>query len=145
MGEILVGHDADIARWMFAKAKCLPMAYNLALGVMNDTGLIGGIMFTGYNGSDAEVHYYGPGGLTRKTVRAIFQAALGVFNLNRLTIRTRKDSMRRGVRKLGAVEECFVKRLYGPTDAYEHGAHQYVFYRETMEKLAGLKESQNVR
>jgi hypothetical protein len=49
------------------------MLYNMAIGLANDLGeLVGGIMFTGWNGSDVEVHFYGPGNLKKREVRLIF-------------------------------------------------------------------------
>ena len=77
-----------------------------------------------------------PGVLKKDIVRAIFGMAILRFNLQRLTVRTRLPAMARGVRKLGAVFECRQLRVYGPTDAPEHAAEQYVFYRERMERLA---------
>jgi hypothetical protein len=122
------------------------MDINMAIGLADDSGeLIGGIAFTGYNGSDAEVHFVGPGTLTRRIVRLIFGIAVLQLNLNRLTVRTRKPSMARGVLKLGAVYEGTVRRLYGPTDAAEHAGIQFGFFRETMERLAGLRGEQYVR
>src|SRR5262245_24484184 len=104
--QLVMGQDVRVAEWMVAQSNCRPMQFNLAVGLSNDAGeLVGGIMFTGFNGSDAEVHYIGPKHLTRRTVRTIFTIALKVFDLNRLTIRTRKESMARGVQKLGAVYE----------------------------------------
>lgn len=138
--QLIMGRDAEIAAWMFDKSKCNPMGFNLAVGIGDDSGqIVGGLMFTGYNGSDAEVHYYGPGFLKRRTVKALFTIAVQALNLNRLTIRTRKDSMARGVQKLGAVPEGTIRRLYGPTDEDRHAGRQFVFFRERMEELAGLK------
>jgi hypothetical protein len=137
--HLVTGQDIRVAEWMFNVSKCRPMLFNLAVGIEDDVGnLVGGIMFTGFNGSDAEVHFVGVGRLKRRTVRAIFAIALKVFNLNRLTVHTRKEHMSRGVLKLGAVFECEVRRLYGPTDSNDHTGKRYVFFRETMMKLAGL-------
>lgn len=129
-----------VARWAFAKTGCRPMQFNIAIGLIDDAGdLVGAFMFTAYNGSDAELHFYGPRCLSRRVVRAIMQIAGGVLRLNRLTIRTRKASMARGVEKLGAVYEGTTRRLYGPTDEERHAGRQYVFYRETILKLAKLE------
>jgi hypothetical protein len=132
--------QSDIAKWMFGKSGCRPMNYDLAVGLADDAGqLVGGVMFTAYNGSDAEVHYYGPGGLRRRTVRMIMHIAAEVLRVNRLTVRTRKASMARGLAKLGAVHEGKVRRLYGPTDDDRHAADQFAFMRETILKLADLE------
>ena len=139
MTQIVTGRDAEVAAWMFETSGSFPIHYNLAVGLADDAGaLIGGAMFTGFNTSDVELHYFGPGTLTRRVVRMIMGIAVLHFNVNRMTVRTRKKHMARGVRKLGAVYEGTVKRLYGPTDTAQHSAQQFAFYRETIEKLAGL-------
>jgi hypothetical protein len=49
--------------------------------------------------------------------------------------------MARGVEKLGAVYEGEIRRLYGPSDEDRHTGKQYAFFRETIDRLAGLKGS----
>ena len=134
--RLVLGEDQRVADWLFEKSECQPMQFNLAVGIEQNGSLVGGIMFTGYNGSDAEVHYYGPSFLKRRTLRTIFQIALNVFNLNRLTVRTRKEEMSRGVLKLGAHFEGIVRRLYGPTDDDNHAGKQYAFFRDRIEALS---------
>jgi len=134
------GQDAAVAEWLFAVSNSRPMLYNMAIGIAEETGeLVGGVMFTGYNGSDIEVHIFAPGLLTRRTVKLIFGLAIKQFDVNRVTVRTRKKSMARGVTKLGAVFEGTVRRLYGPTGGKEHAGRQYAFFRERMEVLAGFR------
>lgn len=146
MPEIIIGQDARVARWMFEISNSRPMQFNMAIGLADETGaLVGGIMFTGFNGSEIECHFYGPGTLNRRILRLIMGLAVKHFNVNRLTVHTRKRSMARGVTKLGAKFECVVKRLYGPTDAAEHSGRRYVFFRETMLKLAGINEPRSDR
>lgn len=143
--RLLFNEDGHVAQWMFLKSRCQPMQFNLAIGLVDDSGqIIGGFMFTGWNGSDAEVHYYGPKALKRRVVRAMMWIAANVLKLNRLTIRTRKESMARGVLKLGAEYEGTIKRLYGPTDEDRHAGHQYVFWRETILKLANKEPDPHV-
>lgn len=139
--NLVMGHDERVAAWMFKVSGCKPMQFNLAIGLEDiPNELVAGIMFTNWNGSDVEVHFWGPNCLKRRTVRAIFFAAAKVFNVNRVTIRTRKEHMSRGVLKLGAVYEGIVRRLYGPTDEDRHAGKQYAFFREDINRLAGLKE-----
>ena len=138
--QIVTGRDAEVAKWMFTVSKCQPMLFNMAIGLADASGvLVGGVMYTGYNGSDVEVHYVGPGTLKRRIVRLIFGIAALHFNVNRVTIRTRKEHMSRGVLKLGAVYEGTVRRLYGPSDGPEHAGKQYAFFREQVNRLAGLR------
>ena len=141
---LLLGADDYVARWARRQQNSYASHLDMCVGVMRDsvtTGragaeLVGAFAFNHYNGCDAELHFYGPGTLKKDIVRAIFGIALQRFNLQRLTVRTRSPAMARGMRKLGAVFECRQLRVYGPTDAPEHAAEQYVFYRERMERLA---------
>lgn len=134
--------DERVANWMFTISQCSPvLKYNMAIGLVENEAIVGAILYTNYNGSDAEVHYYGPKKLSVEVVRLIFRIAIKVFNLSRLTIRTRKEHMSRGVLKLGAVYEGTIKRLYGPTDEDIHAGKQYVFFRETIERLAAFDRS----
>jgi hypothetical protein len=144
--QIITGQDARVAHWMFQTSGAFPIAFDMAIGLADEAGdLVGGVMFTGWNSSDVEVHFYGPGMLKRGIIKLIMGVALLQFGVNRLTVRTRKTHMARGVEKLGAIYEGTINRLYGPTDDAEHAARQYVFFRETIEKLAGLKGSPDVR
>ena len=140
MTRIITGEDARVAAWAFDTWGCQPFHVNMAVGLANDDGdLVGAFAFSGYNGSDAEIHVYSPGLLTRRTVRLIMAFALLQLDVNRLTVRTRKTSMARGVEKLGAIFEGTVRRLYGDTDEDHHAARQYAFFRETIAKLANVK------
>lgn len=142
MKKLIVGNDHMVAQWAFAVTNSRPMLYNMAVGLADDEDhLCGAFMFTGYNGSDMEVHYYGPGTLKRRILKEIFIFALKVFNVNRLTVRTRKESMSRGVKKLGAVYEGSMRRVYGPSDGDNDKAEQWAFYKERMEQIAGLKRT----
>ena len=142
MTRIITGEDARVAEWAFETWGCVPFHLNLAIGLANDAGeLVGAFAFSGYNGSDAEIHVLAEGGLTRRVVRAIMAIALLQLGLNRLTVRTRKASMARGVQKLGAIYEGRIRRLYGPSDADYDAAQQFVFVRETIAKLAGVDDA----
>ena len=145
MTQIITGRDAEVAAWLFETTGAFPIHLDLAIGLADDRGaLVGAVAFSGYNTSNVEVHTFAPGRLTRRIVRLIMGITILHFNANRLTVITRKKSMARGVRKLGAVYEGTLKRLYGPTDSAEHAGRQYVFYRETIEKLSGLKRNPHV-
>lgn len=140
MTKLVVGNDHVVAQWAFEITNSRPMMYNMAIGIADDNdNMCGAFMFTGYNGSDIEVHYYGPGTLKRRILKEIFIFALKVFNVNRLTVRTRKESMSRGVKKLGAVYEGSMRRVYGPTDDDSDKAEQWAFFRERMAEIAGLE------
>ena len=145
MTQIITGRDAEVAAWLFETTGAFPIHLDMAIGLADETGaLVGAVAFSGWNSSSVEVHIHGPGRLTRRIVRLIMGITILHFNANRLTVITRKDSMARGVAKLGAVYEGTLKRLYGPTDSAEHAGQMFAFYRETIEKLSGLKRTTNV-
>lgn len=146
--QVVTGQDARVAAWMFEVSGSYPMQYNMALGLSEDGGetFVGGVMFTNYNGSDVEIHFYGPGTLKRRVVRTICYIAATVFNVNRMTVHTRKPHMARGCIKLGAEYEGRIKRLYGPSDEDCDAAQRFAFWRGRIEELAGLKrKTENVR
>lgn len=141
MTKVIFGQDARVAAWAFETWGCRPFHIDMAVGLADDNGdLVGAFAFSNYNGSDAEIHTLCPGNLTRRVVRLIMAIAILQLDLNRLTVRTRKPSMARGVQKLGAIYEGRIRRLYGPTDADYDAAQQFVFLRETIAKLAGLDD-----
>ena len=145
MTQIITGRDPEVSAWLFATTGAFPIHLDMAIGLADENGeLVGAVAFSGYNTSNIEVHTFAPGRLTRRIVRLIMGITILHFNANRLTVITRKKSMARGVRKLGAVYEGTLKRLYGPTDSADHAGQQFVFYRETIEKLSGLKRTSDV-
>jgi hypothetical protein len=132
---VIHGRDAIVGAWLFEVTKTHPMRFDMAVGIVDrDRRLVGAFMFTGFNGSEAEVHFYGPGTLTRGVWREMMRIAVVILRLNRLIIRTRKPSMSRGIAKLGAVWEGTQRRVYGPSDSVEHRADCWVMFRETMAK-----------
>lgn len=143
MITLVTGEDARVGAWMFQVGNAQPMQFNMAVGLSEDGGatLCGGFMYTNFNGSDVELHFYGPGLLKTRVFRAMFYIAAVVFNVNRMTIRTRKEHMARGVTKLGAVYEGTVRRLYGPSDGDNHAAKQFAFFRERINQIAGLERA----
>src|SRR5262249_41634633 len=135
----LFGHDRAVAAWAFSKARWRPIQYHMAIGVLDDEEVIrGAVLFSGWNGSDTEVHYYGPGTLSRRILKEIAIIALKVLCVNRLTLHTRVKSVARGVQKLGASYEGERPYYYGPTD--EDHAHQYAFFKPQMLEFTGLKQ-----
>jgi hypothetical protein len=135
------GHDAEIAAWAFNEWGCRPFHVDMAVGIASadDGKLVGAFAFSGYNGNEAEVHYLGVGTLKRNIMREIFKVAIQILNLHRLVVRTRKASVARGVKKLGAIYEGQQRCVYGPSDGDEHKAECYAFFRDRMEFLAGKK------
>jgi hypothetical protein len=135
------GHDAETASWAFNEWGCRPFHVDMAVGVASadDGKLVGAFAFSSYNGVEAEVHFFGPGTLKRHILREIFAVSIHVLNLHRLVVRTRKPSMARGVKKLGAIYEGAQRCVYGPSQGDEHKAECYAFFRKRMEKLAGIK------
>ena len=140
--RFVADQDGSIAAWLFSTAQWTPMLHNVMLGLVDEDGTLkGAAMFTGYNGTDVELHFYGPGLITKRIFRQLAQLSFGFFNVARLTIKTRNPDMIRACTKFGGVFEAKLKRIYGPTDDEENTAHQFVFFRSNRWlKAAGLPQ-----
>jgi RimJ/RimL family protein N-acetyltransferase len=111
--------DKEIADWTFRTFNIQPWPVVLAVGLLKDGNeLVGAFLFQEYNGSNAELSYYGPGSVTLRVVREIARAALLLLNVNRLTIRTKRRNkhITRSIGKFGFSFEGVQKMFYGPNE-----------------------------
>ncbi len=110
--------DMEIAKWTFQTFNVQPWPFVKAVGLLKGNELVGSFMFQEYNGSNAELSYYGPKTLTPRVVREIARAALILLNVNRLTIRTKRKNrhITRAIMKLGFLFEGVQKMFYGPNE-----------------------------
>ena len=130
-----------VAAWAYSMSKTTPLLHNKALGIFDERGIRGCVLFSGYNGSEAEVSFYGPGAFTRYLARTVARIALDHFGLNRLVIRTQHAGLARICEKLGGIYEGRQACVLGPSMGDEHAVHSWVFFRGQIEKVAGIKES----
>lgn len=142
--KLVLGLDNLVASWVFLKANWRPLSYNSAIGFEDNSGqLIAAAIFCNYNGHNVDVQFYGPSYLTRRIGREIFIFALNFLKVDRLTLRSRNIPLIRGVFKLGAIHEATLRRFYGSEDTEENRAQQYVFFKEQMMLLAGIKDNKH--
>ncbi len=136
----IVDKPFEVSQWAFQQWGCKPFHLDMCIGILNTSGIIvGAFGFNHWNGNDCELHFYGPSVLKKDIVKTMFLIALDVLKVNRVTVRTRKEHMRRGVQKLGAEFECIQKCIYGAEDIPNNHAHQYVFHYRAMQILAGRR------
>jgi hypothetical protein len=135
---ILLDCDAQVAAWSFQTYKRLPMHVDRALGVLEDGILVGGILFTSYNGVNAELSYYGKNTITVGIIRTVARIALYELRLARCTVIVpkRPSYLLKKLTKFGFRYEGVQRRQYGPTDSSRHTGCRFVLFREDMEKLA---------
>jgi RimJ/RimL family protein N-acetyltransferase len=114
--SFVYGHNDEVAKWTFETFKIDPWPVVMAVGLLKDQELIGSFLFQEYNGSNAELSYYGKGSLTPRVVREIARAALIALRVNRLTVRTKRCNkhITKPIRKLGFRYEGVQRMFYGP-------------------------------
>lgn len=132
LGErFIIDDDGRIAQWLFARAGGALRPYDLAVGIAGaDGALVGGFVFTDFDGKTLEAHFWGPGSLRAGVVRFLFRTALEKFNAAGVVVKASREHMARGCRKLGA-------QLVRANN--EHG--EFLFARPLIEKLSGMKET----
>lgn len=117
MITFVYGRDQEVAEWTFNTFKVQKWPIVLAVGLLKDDNeLIGSFMFQEYNGSNAELSYYGPGSLRPRVIREIARAALVLLKVNRLTVRTKRANkhITRPIIKFGFRYEGVQRMFYGP-------------------------------
>lgn len=126
------GDDLSIAQWAFMRFNKRPIQLNCAFAIVDGSDtLCGAVLFSGFNGADVEVHYYGPRTLSRQILKQIGAVVLDGFKAQRVTVKTRNEGLTRGLDKLGVRHECDLANYYGP--GADDTAHQYVIPRRQIE------------
>jgi len=104
--------EDDIGKWLanFYKENTglkLYMPYS-AIGAHDNFNLIGVAIFTDYNGSNIELHGYGPGCFTRKSIKYLFNYVFNELGCNILRARPSIKNKKaiRMLCKLGFKIEC---------------------------------------
>lgn len=136
MRELVFGRDQLIAEWAFRTFKRAPTPYAMAVGIVDpQVGLVGAILFQEYNGSNAELSYYGERTLSASIVRAIATIACDQLNVLRLTVRVMKRhrAMTRSLSKFGFRYEGQQPFFYGA--AKGDTAVLFGIYRDGLERL----------
>jgi len=143
---LLLNADAQVANWAFHEFNRVPMLVDKAVGIIDDSGLIGAVLFTSYNSINAEFSYYGKDAFTVGIIRVLAKIALYELKLTRLTVIVpkRPSFLLKKLNKFGFRFEGVQRRYYGPTDTPRHTACRFVLFREDMEKLAKITSTKKV-
>lgn len=86
-----------------------------AVGFLNENGIQGAALFSDYNGSNIEMHYYGPRCVTRQNFKVVLDYVFNQLKCNRFTVKPyRKDKILIDiVKRLGFIYEGELKNYYG--------------------------------
>jgi hypothetical protein len=134
--QLLPQQDLAIAAWTWKAFKLSPVYINRAFGILDNSELVGSIIFSNYNGSNLEVSYYAENMITSGIVRAMARFILEVFHVQRVTFHIKRTDRRRLAKHLvhfGAKFEACMRDYYGDGN----DALQYVMFRRELIKIAG--------
>lgn len=120
MTALLFGHEQSVAEWVGRKnGKAFEPPYS-AFGVLDNEGtLVGGFVFTGFNGDAIEMSLAGPGCITRGAWRAVLDYVFRQRGCTRLQVHTsRRNKRMKKIVARGAFHfEGIARRFYGKDDA----------------------------
>lgn len=117
------------------------MKYDMAIGLIVNGNLSGGILFQAWNGSNIELSYYGTKTLTPGIIKSLARILVSVFNVSRVTVTVSRKAWRlkRSLGRLGFVLEGTQKRFWGHQDTVRNTGARYVMFRERIDELAQLE------
>lgn len=135
---VLLDHDQHVAEWTWREFNLFPMPFNMAIGIIDqrsENRLVGAALFDFWNGYNVHLNYYGPGTPTLGIFRILATLALKKFNVVRVTLQTKYSNSHviNAAKKLGFIEECTERDLYGPGTS----AQRLVIFRDGIIRLAG--------
>ncbi len=134
--NLLFGHDKTVAEWVAKQAHSKPpIAPFTAFGFLDGQGtLVGGCVFTGYNGDCIELSLAGRGSATRAAMAAVASYVfeqLGCKRLQMHTNRRNKHTLRMLAGRLGVRYEGVARRFFGKDDG--------IVYSLTVDDLPAFK------
>lgn len=133
--KLVFGRDELVAQWVAENLK-LPMIppYVAIGGTRDDKSLCIGVVFNQYNGSNIDISLYGPGGLTRGNIRAIYSYAFVQLKVNRVTAITRRSNknMQRLLPRFGFKFEGTSARYFGSEKSDD--AIRFVLFQDDARK-----------
>ena len=140
IGLLLDGDDA-VAQFLFTSHGLKPFKYDRALGLLDNGVLQGAVIFTGFNGSNVELSYYGKAKMTAGVVRCIARFIICTFAPARLTVLTSKRNKRyiRTFQRLGFRLEGTQRCYYGHKDCNRNTGVRFVMFRERIDTIARLE------
>jgi RimJ/RimL family protein N-acetyltransferase len=138
---LLLHNDHQVAEYLFQNHVIPRMQYDVAIGILTDGVLSGGILLQSWNGFNVELSYYGQGSLTPGIIRCLARILISGLNPSRVTVTVRRKNrvLMRGLRKLGFAVEGTQRRYYGNEDLNRNTGVRFVMFRERVEQLAQLE------
>ncbi len=70
MKTLIHDQDGSVAGWTFATFGIPPHKYEACFGIVENSQIIGSVMWEAYRGHDIEVSYFGPNTMTRGLMKA---------------------------------------------------------------------------
>ena len=131
MKRLICGRDEEIAEWTFDKFHLRPVRYDMAIGIVDDSELVGSVLWHAYNGDDIEISDYGPKTMTLGIARAMAKMAIDYWGVSRVSAKTARSNrkMTRGIKKIGFEWEGTKHCAYGDEDAIMYGLWGKNLYR----------------
>lgn len=117
--RLLFGHDDEVARYVGSKNARPFHSPVSTIGIVAPNGaIVGGIVFTGYNGDGVELSLAGRGVVSRGVWRAVLDYVFRQLRCSRLQVHTRRDNLkiRHMAPKAGFKFEGKARRFYGDCD-----------------------------
>ncbi len=118
MSVLLLGHDTVVAEWVARQAHSKPpVAPYTAFGFVDRRGtLVGGCVFTGYNGDSVELSMAGRAAATRTGWAAITKYVFDQLGCSRLQMHTRRSNrhvLKMLAKRLGVQYEGVARHYFG--------------------------------
>jgi RimJ/RimL family protein N-acetyltransferase len=138
--NIVVGHENTIIDWLARKHGVhVIQTPRQVLGVVDGDGVLrGAYVITWRNDTTAEWHLFGT--LSNDTLKQLFRAVFGPWEVKRLEVRThrRNKAVKRAAPKYGFKFECVARDYYGPKqDAF--------CYAMTPDQCRWIKDGQSLQ
>ena len=144
MRGLLLGSDEAVFKALCRIFNLFPIQYDMAIGIVEDGALVGGVILHWWNGSNIYLDYYGPKTVTLGLIRALAELILERFDVARVTFQVHKNDKRltRWFQhsQLGARYEGNINCFYGKEDRPKNIACQYALLRPQLERLVRRKE-----
>lgn len=132
--NLLLGHDKTVAQWVAQQASGKPFCDPFtAIGLIHGGRLVGGFVFTGYNGDTVELSLAGRGVVSRSAWRAVLHYVFDQLGCQRLQMHTNRKNkpVLRMLVRLKMHYEGVARRYFGRNDG--------VCYSLTVDDLAAFR------
>lgn len=139
--NLLFGHDKVVADWASKMFGSPLRNWYFAVGIINGDGkLVGAASFHGYNGSDIELCYYGPGSCSLGAWKGLLRFAFEELKVNRMTARVPRQNKKvlNSLPALGFKMEGVMRHYYGPVKRLD--AIVFGLLEKDARKLIGPKK-----